>query len=127
MSEPENLELEEIKRPPAIRFEQVTKQYGQREKVLENISLAIKPGEFVSIIGPSGCGKSTLLKLVAGLTPVSSGTIVMERMTLINARRITSFIFQDSTLLPWRTVRSNVGLALELEGVPRERREGLIE
>jgi len=126
VSEPENLELEEIKRPPAIRFEQVTKQYGQREKVLENISLTIQPGEFVSIIGPSGCGKSTLLKLVAGLTPVSSGAIVMERMTLINARRITSFIFQDSTLLPWRTVRSNVGLALELEGVPRERREGLV-
>ena len=126
MSDAKELDIEAAKRPPAIRFENVTKQYGHGAKVLENLSLTIQPGEFVSIIGPSGCGKSTLLKLVAGLSPPSSGSIVMERMTLINARRITSFIFQDPTLLPWRTVRSNVRLGLELEGMPRNRREGIV-
>lgn len=106
---------EELSRTPAIVLENVTKKYGQGTTVIDNLSATILPGEFVSIIGPSGCGKSTLLKLVAGLSPVTSGKIVMERLTRINARRITSFIFQDATLLPWRTVRANVGLGLELE------------
>jgi NitT/TauT family transport system ATP-binding protein len=124
MTEPQP---EHITRTPAIRLEQVTKQYGQGATILDGISTTIQPGEFVSIIGPSGCGKSTLLKLIAGLSPISSGKIVMERLTLVNARRITSFIFQDPTLLPWRTVRGNVGLGLELEGVPRVRRDATVD
>ena len=114
-------------RTPAIVFDQVSKQFGQSAPILENLSTTIAPGEFVSIIGPSGCGKSTLLKLVAGLSPVTSGRIVMERLTLVNARRITSFIFQDPTLRPWRTVRANVGLGLELEHVPRARRTATVD
>ncbi len=121
------MQSEHITRTPAIRLEQVTKQYGQGATILDGISATIQPGEFVSIIGPSGCGKSTLLKLVAGLSPITSGNIVMERLTLVNARRITSFIFQDPTLLPWRTVRANVGLGLELEGVPRARRDVTVD
>ena len=120
------LKSDPVTRTPAIRLEQVTKQYGQGATILNDLSVTIQPGEFVSIIGPSGCGKSTLLKLVAGLSPVTSGKIVMERLTLVNARRITSFIFQDPTLLPWRTVRANVGLGLELEGVPRVRRDATV-
>ncbi|QHN02978.1 ABC transporter ATP-binding protein [Granulicella sp. WH15] len=115
------------RRVPAVNLESVTKVYGQGSPILGDLSVSIAPGEFVSIIGPSGCGKSTLLKLVAGLSPVTSGTIAVDGMTPVNAREITSFIFQDPTLLPWRTVRKNVGLGLELEGVTRERQESTVD
>jgi len=110
------------RRVPAISFDSVTKQYGQRTPVLENLSVSVNHGDFVSIIGPSGCGKSTLLKLVAGLSPISSGAIAVEGMTPAKAREIMSFIFQEPALLPWRTVRANIALGLELEGVAHERR-----
>ena len=73
----------------------------------------------VSILGPSGCGKSTLLRLIAGLTMLSTGEITVNGMTPVNARELMSFIFQDPTLLPWRTVERNVGLGLELEWATR--------
>jgi NitT/TauT family transport system ATP-binding protein len=75
----------------------------------------VERGEFVTFLGPSGCGKSTLLKLVSGLSPVSEGTVRVNGMTPENARAQVSFIFQDATLLPWRTVEKNVGLGMELE------------
>ena len=108
---------------PAIALEQVTKRYGTGNVILEGIDLQVAKKEFVSIIGPSGCGKSTLLKLVAGLSPLSEGKIAVDGMTPAKAREIVSFIFQDATLLPWRTVRENVVLGLELDGVARARRE----
>jgi NitT/TauT family transport system ATP-binding protein len=107
---------------PQIEFEAVTKSYGTGRLVLQSIDLKILKGEFVSIIGPSGCGKSTVLKLISGLTLPSVGTIRVDGMTPQNARETISFIFQDATLLPWRTVTQNVGLGLELERVPRKRR-----
>ena len=106
---------------PAIAIDSATKSYGTGAVILKDLSLNVAKREFVSIIGPSGCGKSTLLKLVAGLSPVTSGTIAVDGMTPVNAREIVSFIFQDATLLPWRTVRQNIVLGLELEGVARER------
>jgi NitT/TauT family transport system ATP-binding protein len=108
---------------PEVEFTGVTKSYGHSHTVLDAIDLTIQKGEFVSIIGPSGCGKSTLLKLISGLTIPTSGTIRVDGMTPKNARESISYIFQDATLLPWRTVRRNVALALELEGAPRDRRE----
>jgi NitT/TauT family transport system ATP-binding protein len=77
----------------------------------------------VTLIGPSGCGKSTVLKLISGLTPPSDGTIRIDGMTPKDARETISFIFQDATLLPWRTVRDNVGLGLELERAASDRRK----
>ena len=113
---------------PAITFDSVAKRYGQAAlPVLEGITARIAPGEFVCLLGPSGCGKSTLLKLVAGLSPLTSGTIAIDGMTPANAREIVSFIFQDPTLLPWRAVRANVGLGLELAGVARDRREARVD
>jgi NitT/TauT family transport system ATP-binding protein len=109
-------------RGPAIVLDEVTKRFGAGAAVLQQVSARIEPGEFVCLLGPSGCGKSTLLRLVSGLTPVTSGSVLVDGMTPANAREIVSFIFQDATLLPWRTVRANVGLGLELEGVARERR-----
>ena len=107
---------------PQVAIANVAKQYGNGAPVLRGLNLAIPKGEFVSIIGPSGCGKSTVLKLISGLTPPSSGTIRVDGMTPRNARETVSYIFQDPTLLPWRTVRDNIGLALELDGMSRDRR-----
>jgi len=107
---------------PQIQFEGVTKSYGTGRLILQSIDLEILKGEFVSLIGPSGCGKSTLLKLIAGLTSPSAGTIQVDGMTPENARETMAFIFQDATLLPWRTVTENVGLGLELEHIVRQRR-----
>jgi NitT/TauT family transport system ATP-binding protein len=103
-------------------MERATKSYGTGATILAAIDLTVEKREFVSIIGPSGCGKSTLLKMVAGLSPVTAGKLTIDGMTPANAREITSFIFQDPTLLPWRTVRQNIGLGLELEGIARDRR-----
>jgi NitT/TauT family transport system ATP-binding protein len=111
---------------PAVRFDGVGKRYGSGRPVLEDVTLTVPKGQFVSIIGPSGCGKSTLLKLVAGLSPVTSGTIEIDGMTPANARETVSFIFQDPTLLPWRTVRANVALGLELEHMAKDRREAKV-
>ena len=107
---------------PEIEFAGVTKSYGSGRSVLQGIDLKILKGEFVSIIGPSGCGKSTVLKLISGLTQPSAGTIRVDGMAPQNARETISFIFQDATLLPWRTVKQNVGLGLELERVASNRR-----
>jgi NitT/TauT family transport system ATP-binding protein len=106
-----------------IEIREVSKTYPNGTHVLDRVSLDIHASELVSIIGPSGCGKSTLLKLVAGLSPLSSGKISIEGMEPVNAREIMAFMFQDATLLPWRTVRRNVELSLELHGEPRTRRK----
>jgi NitT/TauT family transport system ATP-binding protein len=114
-------------RVPAVRAECVTKRYGAGPAIIQDLSVTMMPGEFVSIIGPSGCGKSTLLKLVAGLSPLTAGEVAVEGMTPANAREIMAFIFQDPTLLPWRTVRANIGLGLELEHATRELRETKVD
>ncbi|MDP7033924.1 MAG: ABC transporter ATP-binding protein [Planctomycetota bacterium] len=80
--------------------------------ILEAIDLQIEDGEFVSILGPSGCGKSTLLRVIAGLTPPTHGTVQVGENT--RAPRL-GFVFQEPALLPWRTVRENIRLPLELD------------
>jgi len=107
---------------PDIQLNYVSKRYRDAAVALEGISLTIERGEFVTLLGPSGCGKSTLLKLVSGLSPVSEGSVQVNGMTPENARELMSFIFQDATLLPWRTVEDNVGLGLELELAARAAR-----
>jgi NitT/TauT family transport system ATP-binding protein len=106
---------------PQIEFAGVTKRYGGNRPVLDALDLTVAKSEFISIIGPSGCGKSTVLKLISGLTGPSAGTIRVDGMTPANARELVSFIFQDATLLPWRTVRENIGLGMELERVHSDR------
>lgn len=108
---------------PEIAIREVSKQFRGGSLALENVSLTVERGEFVSLLGPSGCGKSTLLRLVSGLTSATKGSIAVNGLEPANAREQMSFIFQDATLLPWRTVEQNVGLGLELEGVARPIRE----
>lgn len=92
---------------PALQFIDVGKTFPDGTESLSELSLSVNHGEFVSVIGPSGCGKSTLLRLAAGLDQSSSGTCVVDRSNL-------GYVFQDPTLLPWRTVKQNIELANEL-------------
>ena len=108
---------------PEIELRSVGKRYRGADLALQDISITVRRSEFVTFLGPSGCGKSTLLRLISGLSPASDGTLRVNGMTPENARELMSFIFQDATLLPWRTVEQNVGLGLELEYAARELRK----
>lgn len=112
-----------VKSIPEIALDGVSKRYRNGAIALEGISLSVERGEFVTFLGPSGCGKSTLLRLVSGLSPVSEGEVQVNGMTPVNARELMSFIFQDATLMPWRTVEQNVGLGMELEYAARVARK----
>jgi NitT/TauT family transport system ATP-binding protein len=106
--------------PPAgggIAVRGVSKVFPDGTAALTPTDFEIEQGHFVSIVGPSGCGKSTLLRIIAGLIPASGG----ECSTVAGSRR--AFVFQDPTLLPWRTVRKNAQLLLELEGFDKEERQ----
>ncbi|MDQ0439781.1 NitT/TauT family transport system ATP-binding protein [Kaistia dalseonensis] len=89
---------------------------GAVAPVLQGVDLSVARGEFLTILGPSGCGKSTLLRAVADLLPPSSGKLSVLGGTAEQARRRrkVAFVFQDATLLPWRTVRQNVELPLKI-------------
>ena len=105
------------------------KQFLDGTRALENVELQIRRGEFVSIVGPSGCGKSTLLRMIAGLTETSAGTLTVEETAPDISRRSrgdVAFVFQDPTLLPWRTVERNVSLPLELKNHRSEERGTLV-
>jgi NitT/TauT family transport system ATP-binding protein len=91
---------------------------GRRNTVLQDVSLELAPGSFGALIGPSGCGKSTLLRMVADVFPPSEGRILIDGAAPQQARRQhqIGFVFQEATLLPWRSVLDNVRLPLELSG-----------
>ncbi|PFH11327.1 sulfonate transport system ATP-binding protein [Collimonas sp. PA-H2] len=95
----------------AIQVSAVSKAYGERE-VLKTLDVEIAAGEFVAIVGRSGCGKSTLLRLIAGLETASQGRIGFERAGQRDPEPEIRIMFQDSRLLPWKRVLSNVGLGL---------------
>ena len=82
---------------------------------LRETSFDVRPGEFVTVVGPSGCGKSTLLKIASGLHKPTTGRVTVDRSKL-------GYVFQDATLLQWRSVRRNVELLAELEGMDRAER-----
>jgi NitT/TauT family transport system ATP-binding protein len=102
-------------RTRTLALEQVTKRFPTGTVALTDVSLAIDAGEFVTVVGPSGCGKSTLLRLASGLEIATSGTIEVSA-------RATSYVFQDATLLEWRSALRNVELVGELRGASREER-----
>ncbi len=102
-----------------IALEHVAKDFETRSGSLQavaDVSLAVAPGEFVSLLGPSGCGKSTLLRIMAGLTPPTSGSVSIAGGRPVDAQREkrVGMVFQQPALMPWRTVLANVALPLEV-------------
>jgi len=100
---------------------------GSDLPVLENISLQVRPGEFVALLGPSGCGKSTLLRLLAGLEPPASGVLAEEGRAITAPHPSRVVVFQDPTLYPWRTVYDNVGLGLQIRGESKQAAQARID
>ncbi|MGW6379393.1 ABC transporter ATP-binding protein [Rhodococcus sp. NPDC055112] len=90
--------------------------------VVRSLSLTALPGEILVLTGPSGCGKSTVLRGLAGLLAPDSGRILADGAAVTTTSRDRAVVFQDNALLPWRTVRSNIELALALRGQPRSGR-----
>lgn len=90
----------------------VSKAFGNGTHALDQVDFEVRTGEFVSLVGPSGCGKSTVLRMLAGLDTPSGGE-------MLRATDNVGYVFQDATLLPWRTALGNVVLPLRLSGIPR--------
>ncbi len=115
--------------PPVIRADDVGVRFGTTD-ALTGLDLVVERGSFVCIAGPSGCGKSTFLRAVAGLVPTSSGVLEVAGTEPEAARQHhlrEAFVFQDATLLPWRTVAENAALMLELRGQAAAQRRPAVE
>jgi NitT/TauT family transport system ATP-binding protein len=110
------------RRAPLVSLRSVSKTFSNGTVALQNMSLDIGAGEFVSLLGPSGCGKSTVLRIIAGLGDATSGTVDWPRASHDvsgSPEREIGFVFQEPTLMPWATVFNNVWLPLRLARVSR--------
>jgi NitT/TauT family transport system ATP-binding protein len=104
----------------SLSFENIGMIFPDGTEAIREVSFTIRKGEFVTVVGPSGCGKSTLLKIASGLLEPTAGKVVVDRDRL-------GYVFQDATLLPWRTVKGNVELFAELHDLPKAERSQLAE
>ncbi|KQO84660.1 ABC transporter ATP-binding protein [Frigoribacterium sp. Leaf263] len=98
-----------------LDFRDVAMRFANGTVALQDVDLTVDRGEFVTVVGPSGCGKSTLLRIASGLENASHGSAEVDTDRI-------GYVFQDATLLPWRTVRDNVELLAELNGAPKTAR-----
>ena len=99
-----------------LRFDGLSMVFPDGTHALEDISFSVAPGEFTTVVGPSGCGKSTLLRIASGLELGYTGGCDVNRDSI-------GYVFQDATLLPWRTVQRNVELNAELHGIDKAERK----
>lgn len=99
----------------ALTFEHLSMVFPDGTEALRDVSFSVRPGEFVTVVGPSGCGKSTLLRIASGLERATAGRCVVDRDSI-------GYVFQDATLLPWRTVQRNVELLGELHKMSPDER-----
>ena len=104
----------------SLSFQGIGMTFPDGTEALREITFAVEKGEFVTVVGPSGCGKSTLLRIASGLLEPTAGSVEIDRERL-------GYVFQDATLLPWRTVKDNVELFAELHGIPSDERHLLAE
>jgi NitT/TauT family transport system ATP-binding protein len=102
----------------SLSFDKVGMVFPDGTEAVREASFTVNRGEFVTVVGPSGCGKSTLLKIASGLLEPTRGTVTVDRDRL-------GYVFQDATLLQWRTVQRNVELLAELHGLPKAERQSL--
>src|SRR5271167_2047015 len=96
---------------------------GRSVLALSDVSLEVRPREFLALLGPSGCGKSTLLYLVGGFLPTEAGRIVVEGKPVVAPGPDRGIVFQHFALFPWKSVRANILYGLERQGMPRAERE----
>ena len=115
--------------PARIELRNVSKRFARPGKsaqpltVISDVSIAIPEGTFVSLIGASGCGKTTMLRMMSGLVPYDEGSIHLNGQLVRGVPPSIGFVFQEPALLPWRTVRQNVGFALQQQQLPRQELE----
>jgi NitT/TauT family transport system ATP-binding protein len=108
----------------ALRFENVSLQFpGGARPAVRDVSFSVQRGKFVAVIGPSGCGKSTLLNLAAGLLAPSLGAVYFGGEPVTSVNSAAAYVTQKANLLPWLSVRGNIGLALRLRRMPKAERE----
>lgn len=100
---------------PVLVFRGASKTFADGTEAFRDVSLELRPGELVSLVGPSGCGKTTILRVASGLLSATTGSVERVEGSL-------GYVFQDPTLLPWRSVLRNAELMLELEGTGKEER-----
>ncbi|PAT35080.1 ABC transporter ATP-binding protein [Vandammella animalimorsus] len=117
---------------PKIEFKSVAKCFPTRANprpsyAVQHLNLQIAQGEVVSVIGPSGCGKSTLLNMGSGLYLPSEGEVLVEGRRVTGPVRQVAFMLQKDLLMPWRTIRQNVELGMEINGASRDKRQPVAE
>jgi NitT/TauT family transport system ATP-binding protein len=100
---------------------------GRPVLALEDISLNVRPREFLALLGPSGCGKSTLLYLIGGFLPVEKGSIAVNGAAVAGPGPDRGIVFQHFALFPWKTVRANIAYGLERQSMPRGEREARVQ
>src|ERR1700752_579170 len=103
-----------------LQVEGLTKQYyverdGRQVLALSDVSLSVADGEFLAIVGPSGCGKTTLLNIIAGLLPYEQGSVAIDGKRVEGPGIDRAVVFQNASLLPWRTIAGNVRYGMELQ------------
>jgi ABC-type nitrate/sulfonate/bicarbonate transport system ATPase subunit len=119
--------LDDTKKPAEtrkikIRVKDLTKSFGDL-LVLDDISFDVAEGEFISIVGPTGCGKTTFLNTLSKLIPATKGNILIDGEEANPKKHNISFVFQEPTCMPWRTVKENVAYGMEVKGFSKEKLE----
>ncbi len=110
--------------PPQIHISKVNKVFstdGREVVALEDINLDVSPGEFICLLGPSGCGKSTLLNAIAGFSPPTAGTVIVDGSAVRAPGPDRGMVFQEYALFPWMTVEKNIAFGLEIKKQPKVR------
>ncbi len=111
---------------PVYEIAGLTKRYARNDVLaLEGVNLSLAKGEFAAVIGSSGCGKSTLLKIMAGLMPPTAGRVVLDGRPVMGPREDIGMMFQQATLLPWKTALQNIVLPISIREGPRAARQAL--
>ncbi|CEO12947.1 ABC transporter ATP-binding protein SaoA [Paraclostridium sordellii] len=113
-----------------LKIEHVSKTFINNKvenKVLENINLDIKEGEFVSLLGPSGCGKTTLLTIIGGFQSCEEGQVLLNDKVVDKPGIDRAFVFQNYALFPWKTVKANVEFPMKQRKLSKEEREKKLE
>jgi NitT/TauT family transport system ATP-binding protein len=102
-------------------------QHGRSVPVLESVNFRVEPGEFVCLLGPSGCGKSTILNVIAGFIKPTQGFVYVDQQLVKQPGADRGFVFQQYSLLPWKTTYENVAFGLKIKGTPKAECREMVE